>query len=75
MSDEASGQLKQNRRVDGDTYAETYCFDRSRTYLVKVLTTPVGGSLSCVSVKDGKEAMAGDALVVVDKGVRILQWV
>lgn len=42
---------------------------------MKVLTTPVGGSLSCVPVKDGKEAMAGDALVVVDEGVCILQLI
>lgn len=53
----------------------SYCFIGERSYLVKVLTTPVGGSLSCMSVKDGKETMAGDTLVVVDEGVCILQWI
>lgn len=64
--------IKTKKKAKGDTRAWFLFFDRSRTYLVKVLTTPVGGSLSCVSVKDGKEAMASDALVVVDKGVCIL---
>ena len=42
------------------------------TYLVKVLTTPVGSSLSSVSIKDGKEAMTSNSLVVVNEGVCVL---
>lgn len=41
-------------------------------YLVKVLSAPVCCSLACMTIKDGKEAVSSDALVVVNKGMRVL---
>lgn len=41
------------------------------TYCVKVLATPFGGVLASMSVKDAKEALAGDISKVVDKGMRV----
>lgn len=46
--------------------------DGTRSHLMEVLATPLGGVLACVSVKDGEIALAPDCRKVDDKRVRVL---
>lgn len=45
---------------------------RRRTYFVEVEATPLRGILACMTIEDGKEALATHTRKIVDEGMRVL---